>query len=206
VTPKLLERRCERMTCRCPVQHGWDIVGTWPTGQPRSPMDSCGLLNTVVDLDRASGPAALGELGGTFTRQRPQVAILGCEELLYADLKAGLRAACSRPRPAATRRPPGNQPHPPHQASGDRRVGRRYLTPAVRPSGQAGHPQRRRSSAPTRPLTGLVEQRKLSRCANRASRHKGGSRCVLQDGRPSPAAEARLGTLSAVVACGLLLA
>src|SRR5215218_4616769 len=58
---ELLERFCERMTCRIPSTCGWDIVGTWHTGQRRSRADCCGDLNSGADLGKRSGPAVLEE-------------------------------------------------------------------------------------------------------------------------------------------------
>src|SRR5215218_9871624 len=58
---ELLERFCERMTCRIPSTCGWDIVGTWHTGQRRSRADCCGELNSEADLGKRSGPAVLEE-------------------------------------------------------------------------------------------------------------------------------------------------
>jgi len=44
-----------------PSMRGWDIVGTWPTGQRRSRADCCGYLNSGADLGKRSGPAGLEE-------------------------------------------------------------------------------------------------------------------------------------------------
>jgi hypothetical protein len=44
-----------------PSIRGWDIVGTWPTGQRRSRADCCGHLNSGADLGKRSAPAVLEE-------------------------------------------------------------------------------------------------------------------------------------------------
>jgi hypothetical protein len=58
---ELLERLCQRMTMPHPFMPGWDIVGTWRSGQRRSRADCCGHLNSGADLGKRSGPAGLVE-------------------------------------------------------------------------------------------------------------------------------------------------
>src|SRR5512132_903201 len=81
------------------------------------------------------------------------------------DWPAGgrLRRPSSAARP---RRPPPNRPRPPHQASNGRPLGSRELMRQYDDQSRPAIHQRRRSSAPTRLLTNLVERRRLARRAN----------------------------------------
>lgn len=48
-------------TVRILSMRGWDMIGTWSTGQWRSRADCCGYLNSGADLGQRSGPAVLEE-------------------------------------------------------------------------------------------------------------------------------------------------
>jgi hypothetical protein len=78
---------------------GWDIVGTWPTGQRRSRTDSCGSLHHAADLDDRFATSGVRGAWGTFTRQRGHRSV----RVFSTSSRPALQAATCGGRPESRR-------------------------------------------------------------------------------------------------------